>query len=350
MTKLLNSALEELNYCIKYLNEEYPNRFRYSPKLTPFSMKDMMFNNPNQLNTTKDNHLMNRPIGWRPKARKSFPTPTNSSYKTEETRNGFPLKTSNDIKNSKQNIEIIEFTSDRLPNKRAAEDSDHCFDKRLKIEDNIESQTNSETFEYMSQQISSNIKVVTVEPIKNMINSESKPKEVNLKDVEIEAKNEEIANNDTNSDPHKIVKCLQTRVKGLEKAMEIKDNNYRKQIMEMQQKSDLAFEQMRRSLEIDKQRAVIEEQNKQIAINSENLNKINSDFETEKNQLIEKHKLEIKCLEENFNKEIKSIKTKIWCFSCLKEAQLYCCSHTYYCSNECQLNHWEVHKQICTQK
>lgn len=77
------------------------------------------------------------------------------------------------------------------------------------------------------------------------------------------------------------------------------------------------------------------------------------EFEKEKehlNKIITQKTLQIaqKNLEiQNSKAEIESTKRKQWCANCWKEAHLYCCWNTTYCSYNCQTNHWTVHSPIC---
>lgn len=72
--------------------------------------------------------------------------------------------------------------------------------------------------------------------------------------------------------------------------------------------TDLMIMEMRSSMEADKQRSLLDQKHK---------------FEIEKEQAI------------------METKRKQWCAFCQKEAQLYCCWNTAYCSYNCQVVVWE---------
>jgi len=46
---------------------------------------------------------------------------------------------------------------------------------------------------------------------------------------------------------------------------------------------------------------------------------------------------------------IEETKRKQWCAECLKEAQLFCCYDTWYCTYDCQKSHWKNHVNVCQQ-
>lgn len=49
--------------------------------------------------------------------------------------------------------------------------------------------------------------------------------------------------------------------------------------------------------------------------------------------------------------ELRKVKRKQWCTICLKEARYFCCSTSFYCSQECQRNHWQLgHSDQCKKK
>uniref|UniRef100_A0A182Q901 MYND-type domain-containing protein n=1 Tax=Anopheles farauti TaxID=69004 RepID=A0A182Q901_9DIPT len=49
-------------------------------------------------------------------------------------------------------------------------------------------------------------------------------------------------------------------------------------------------------------------------------------------------------LNKKHNQEISDIKKKLWCRVCEKEARMRCCWNMYYCSRDCQTQHWPVHQ------
>lgn len=70
----------------------------------------------------------------------------------------------------------------------------------------------------------------------------------------------------------------------------------------------------------------------------------------------QKHDLEKKLMIAQFDSERKKLMTQIdeakkkqWCAECLKEAQLFCCYDTWYCTYECQKTHWKSHVNVCQQ-
>jgi hypothetical protein len=50
--------------------------------------------------------------------------------------------------------------------------------------------------------------------------------------------------------------------------------------------------------------------------------------------------------------EVKKLKKKQWCAMCLKEARYFCCTTFFYCSVECQRNHWSHggHNEVCKKR
>uniref|UniRef100_A0A1I7ZQN1 MYND-type domain-containing protein n=1 Tax=Steinernema glaseri TaxID=37863 RepID=A0A1I7ZQN1_9BILA len=45
--------------------------------------------------------------------------------------------------------------------------------------------------------------------------------------------------------------------------------------------------------------------------------------------------------------ELTKVKRRQWCPVCTKEACFPCCWNTTYCSQVCQRNHWNAHREIC---
>ncbi|XP_054270059.1 MYND-type zinc finger-containing chromatin reader ZMYND8 isoform X3 [Macrosteles quadrilineatus] len=92
---------------------------------------------------------------------------------------------------------------------------------------------------------------------------------------------------------------------------------HKQEINELKHNTDLVVMEMRSNMEADKQRSLIDL----------------------------KHKMEIE-------KEhaVVETKRKQWCSTCQKEAQLYCCWNTAYCSYDCQQEHWIPHMKECRNK
>uniref|UniRef100_A0A1B6M9C3 MYND-type domain-containing protein n=1 Tax=Graphocephala atropunctata TaxID=36148 RepID=A0A1B6M9C3_9HEMI len=92
---------------------------------------------------------------------------------------------------------------------------------------------------------------------------------------------------------------------------------HRQELAELKHNTDLMVMEIRASMEAEKQRALL-------------------DF---------KHKHEIEK-----EQAVQETKRKQWCAFCLKEAQLYCCWNTAYCSYNCQQSHWLPHMNSCLNK
>ena len=371
MAKLLNAAIEEMKYHIDYLNQEYPNWFRYSPFMTQFSMKDMKLSNTlsepkgHEITSVKNEmefkrqHVLNNVS--KPKAKKTFPNALNSNncnnFKDKKCNSfeitNISLDSTKKYLKPKPEIEIIEFKS--KPINCVKTESNDIKKNRIKAQNIVNIETKSERNDFETEEIAINTDFsinnrTDLKPNVTDVNQCQTKHNVNeVDDKYVRLKSDNIINNDKSLEMNTLVNKLKQKINYLEKKFKKNELLYQTQIIQMQQKSDLELELMKRSLEEDKQRAIVDERNKQIAINSQLMSEKKKKFETTVIELTDKHNLEIKSLEQKWIQKLKECKTKIWCFNCLEEAQLFCCSHTYYCSTDCQQRHWDQHKKICVQ-
>ncbi|CAG2112271.1 unnamed protein product [Medioppia subpectinata] len=105
---------------------------------------------------------------------------------------------------------------------------------------------------------------------------------------------------------------------------------HRQQIKEIQHNHDLVLSEMRQSWVTERDRALEDERQK----HELQLKLTSAQFESEKKKLMA---------------AVDETKRKQWCAECLKEAQLFCCYDTWYCTYDCQKNHWKSHVNVCQQ-
>ncbi|KAG8286245.1 hypothetical protein J6590_065149 [Homalodisca vitripennis] len=111
--------------------------------------------------------------------------------------------------------------------------------------------------------------------------------------------------------------ATEATVKALQIELERLQWRHRQELAELKHNTDLMVMEIRASMEAEKQRALLDSKHK---------------HEMEKEQAIQE------------------TKRKQWCAFCLKEAQLYCCWNTAYCSYNCQQSHWLPHMNSCLNK
>ena len=105
-------------------------------------------------------------------------------------------------------------------------------------------------------------------------------------------------------------------IKGLQLELEKSQWRHQQELAEVKHNADLILMEMRQSMEVEKQRGLID---------------------TRKQAEIEKQRA------------IVDTKKKQWCAACGKEAIFYCCWNTSYCDYPCQQAHWPSHMGSCAQ-
>jgi hypothetical protein len=123
---------------------------------------------------------------------------------------------------------------------------------------------------------------------------------------------------------------LREEVEMLRKQINFDNAMHKEEIREIKHNADLVLMEMRQSWVTEKDKAIEEE--KQRAELDRKL--MIAQFESEKKK---------------FLATIEETKRKQWCAECLKEAQLFCCYDTWYCTYDCQKSHWKNHVNVCQQ-
>lgn len=124
---------------------------------------------------------------------------------------------------------------------------------------------------------------------------------------------------------HKMTDCLRSSVQDTFQGM-VENDNPHALIMKLR-------------LEIEK--------NNQIIAQKDQIIKQKDQIIEQNDQIIEQNDHRIRQKDLEHKKLIEITKRKQWCCSCWKEAILYCCWNTSYCSYECQTNHWTAHFSSC---
>ena len=123
---------------------------------------------------------------------------------------------------------------------------------------------------------------------------------------------------------------LREELERLRKQINFNNAMHKEEIREVQHNSDLVLKEMRESWVLERNKALEDERQKYELERK----LMASQFENEKKKLIA---------------SIEETKRKQWCAECLKEAQLFCCYDTWYCTYECQKTHWKSHVNVCQQ-
>ena len=123
---------------------------------------------------------------------------------------------------------------------------------------------------------------------------------------------------------------IREEVERLRKQINFNNAMHKEEIREVKHNADLVLMEMRQSWVSERDKALEDER--------------------------QKHDLERKLMIAQFDNERKKLlanieesKRKQWCAECLKEAQLFCCYDTWYCTYECQKTHWKSHVNVCQQ-
>ncbi len=123
---------------------------------------------------------------------------------------------------------------------------------------------------------------------------------------------------------------LREEVEMLRKQINFDNAMHKEEIIEIKHNADLVLMEMRQSWVTEKEKAIEEEKQR---------------AELERKLLIAQFESEKK----KFLATIEETKRKQWCAECLKEAQLFCCYDTWYCTYDCQKSHWKNHVNVCQQ-
>ena len=123
---------------------------------------------------------------------------------------------------------------------------------------------------------------------------------------------------------------LREELERLRKQINFNNAMHKEEIREVQHNSDLVLKEMRESWVLERNKALEDERQKYELERKLMM----AQFENEKKKLLA---------------TIEETKRKQWCAECLKEAQLFCCYDTWYCTYECQKTHWKSHVNVCQQ-
>ena len=127
-----------------------------------------------------------------------------------------------------------------------------------------------------------------------------------------------------------VQSSLREELDRLRKQLSFDNAMHKEEVRELKHNQDLVLMEMRQSWVNERDKALNDER--------------------------QKHDLEKKLMVAQFDGERKKLvaqvdeaKRKQWCAECLKEAQLFCCYDTWYCTYECQKQHWKSHVNVCQQ-